>query len=297
MAITLFLHLMIYLCISLPTNNNETTLQMLLGSFISCIQFFVCCYIITIWVLRKNDKYHIERPSSTRSTTADNREHSTTSTISRLSFFPASTAKPNTVEMMGNEKGIRKRKLFNLLKTKHGFNLFMTHLTTELSIENMLFTIEYIQYKQALCKQHLGGKIDGWFEQLPNEFIPRAECVTKFPGDYLSQIHLLFDKYIVSGSPLELNISARRRRRILNQFDEEKQDGKVDEHLMDKGWKALSVFYDPVAREIWKLMNDSFSRLSETKEYEIWHDSLPKKDVKEEGGDEENRTLTIPTNA
>merc|ERR1712218_99572 len=78
-------------------------------------------------------------------------------------------------------------------------------------------------------------------------------------------------KYILNDSPLEINISARQRRRILNYFDEEKQgEGKVDVNLMAMGWEKLSTFYDQCAVEIWKLMKDSFTRLVETHEYAIW---------------------------
>lgn len=97
---------------------------------------------------------------------------------------------------------------------------------------------------------------------VPSEFIPRCEAVTKYPGDYLSQIHLIHKKYILPSGPLEINISARQRRRIINYFDEEKQgDGKVDVNLMAMGFEKLSTFYDRCAVEIWKLMKDSFTRL------------------------------------
>ena len=302
MGITITLHLFIYLFIGLPLKNNSEIikLQVLLGSFISCIQYVCLVYIITIWVLKKNDKYHIERPSSTKH--GGNREHShdsnTNTQITTLRFFStnSNTATPTTTttttDLIQEEKGIRKKKLYNLLKTKHGFNLFMMHLTVELSVENLLFICEYVQYKRSISRKHLNGKIVGWIEELPNQFIPKAEAIHLYPDDYLSQIHLIFDKYIKWGAALELNISARRRKRILLAFDAEKQNGKIDENLMKKGWKELSMFYDPVAIEIWKLMNDSFGRIIETQQYQTWHDQLPKK-VEEEN--KEQTQLNIPT--
>ena len=299
MGIALSLHLLIYLCVGLPFDHDTQSLQVLLGSFIKSIEYTLLTYVITIWVLKKNDKYHVVRPSSVRSH-GTGREDSTASftgqSSNKLSFFPThsntnTTTPTSAVDLMNEEKGIRKRKLHNLLKTKHGFNLFMMHLTVELSVENLLFICEYVQYKKKISKKHLNGKVYGWIEELPNEFIPRCEAITKYPDDYLSQIHLIFEKYIWWGSPLELNISARRRKRILKLFDEEIQENKVDENLMKKGWKQLAMIYDPVAVEIWKLMNDSFGRILETEKYETWHKTLPKT-IEEEP--EQDQQLTAP---
>lgn len=304
MGIALILHLLVFLCVSLPFDNTQS-LQVLLGSFIKSIEYTLLCYIITIWVLKKNDKYHVIRPSSVRSNNGgreDSNASFTGQSNNKLSFFPTpsntNTSTPHSaVDLMNDEKGIRKRKLHNLLKTKHGFNLFMMHLTVELSVENLLFICEYVQYKKQISKKKLNGKMFGWIESLPNEFIPRCEAITKYPDDYLSQIHLIFEKYICWGSPLELNISARRRKRILKLFDQDVQENKVDENLMKKGWKQLSMIYDPVAIEIWKLMNDSFGRILETEKYETWHKSLPKTIVEEEDKIDDQATdqqLTAP---
>ena len=271
MGIALSLHLLVYLCIGLPFHDTKS-LQVLVGTFIKSIEYTLLCYVITIWCLKKNDKYRPVRPDSIRSHQSGHSGHSGHEDSGHrigFSFFPTASSSnvttATTIGLMNDEKGIRKKKLSNLLKTKHGFNLFMMHLTVELSVENLLFICEYVQYKKKISKKYLkDGKIVGWIEALPNEFIPKCEALTKQPGDYLSQIHLIFEKYIKWGSPLELNISARRRKRILQLFDEEKQENKVDENLMKKGWKQLSMIYDQVAVEVWTLMNDSFGRITET---------------------------------
>ena len=150
------------------------------------------------------------------------------------------------------------------------------------SLENLLFICELIQFKRSLSDQHLNGKVYGWMEELPHEFIPECEAIAKYGGNYLGQVKLIYRKYIALNAPLEINISARRRRRIVNLFDEEKHDGKVAANLMKQGWKKLSMIFDRCAVEIWKLMNDSFGRIMETEKYEKWHNLLPNTENKEE---------------
>eukprot|EP00483_Globobulimina_turgida_P007560 UN07575 len=220
MGVSLFLHLLIYLCVGLTTDNEK--LQIYLGSLVSCIQYTLLCYVCTIWVLRKNDFNHIIRPKI-----KVDEEHSKSKTNSFIGQLTPSLFLSVASNSEMENLGIRKKKLYNLLRTKHGFNLFMMHLTVELSVENLLFICSVIQFKRALCKQHLNGKIFGWMEELPNEFIPKCEAISKYSGDYLSQIHLIHDKYVKWESELELNISARRRKRIIQQIDFEKQMEKL----------------------------------------------------------------------
>jgi len=149
----------------------------------------------------------------------------------------------------------------------------MLHLCAELSLENLLFICSWSQVKKEICDAKCGGEVKGWMERLPSEFIPRCEAVSRFgqERDYLSMLHLLHSKYIASDAALEINISARQRRKITAQFDEEKVESiSVDEALMAKGWAQLSVMYDRCAVEIWKLMNDSFARVQTTHKYEMW---------------------------
>ena len=86
---------------------------------------------MTIWVLRKNDQNHVIRPKF-KSKSDDFSQRENSKTASFMNHITPNFFQTTADEIEKEESGIRRRKLYNLLRTKHGFNLFMMHLSVEL---------------------------------------------------------------------------------------------------------------------------------------------------------------------
>lgn len=166
MAINMCLHLILFLCFALSGSSRDLEVfQLLLETLVSSCCYVSMCYVITLWVLRKIDCRHIERPSSVGSNHSS--QASWTSGLSGRVFNvlraassppPDGGGRPNSIDTSDTPT------LRNLVRDKHGFNLFMTFSSKELSVENLLFICEVHQFKVELAKQHLSGKLVGWNE-------------------------------------------------------------------------------------------------------------------------------------
>ncbi|ETO29255.1 hypothetical protein RFI_07868 [Reticulomyxa filosa] len=156
--------------------------------------------------------------------------------------------------------------LEDILSEKNGFELFASHLVKELSLENILFLVEYMQLKYFITVHQLHKQFKDIGYEVPifpsliqkslhprllqtnlNAHTARLICLDMF--------HYLHSHYIMPGSVALLNISFEATANISHQMLLLKQDTTI--HTL----QPLIAAFDAAARDIVRLLRgDSFYR-------------------------------------
>eukprot|EP01084_Bolivina_argentea_P097276 174896_1 len=134
-------------------------------------------------------------------------------------------------------------------KSNGHFERFMQHLQKEWSLENCLFIIEVMQFKD---NNSTNNDDIGYYLQLPKD-IPKSEIVYGENENIpVQQMFGLYDKYVKNGSDFELNISYKHRMDVIT---------KISEATLNKDNFQFNVLiFDDCLMEISRLMNDSWHR-------------------------------------
>ena len=176
--------------------------------------------------------------------------------------------------------------LISILENEHGFQMFLSHLLTEFSVESALAIIEFTQY-QLLMKQIYGDGADIDHLQSEQQSNPLNKKqilhinidelnILKLP-DVVPQSIIVYDpeqqdgvyhvkiiarrllqKYVQSGAEFEINISYKLKKKLLNDLDD------IDNLNQTK----LIHLFDECIQSLLLLLNDSLARFVKTAKYE-----------------------------
>eukprot|EP01084_Bolivina_argentea_P298964 515309_1 len=180
-----------------------------------------------------------------------------------------------------------------------GYQLFMTHLQAEFSIENLLFITEYAQLKMVMIEL-CADKMEKWIADLPLPWelkLPPSNklpipCITKhfrkhmdvnetvaiqengkgnvFDKAVYSTFNELYGKYIKPGATFEVNVSSLRRANIMQLFENTQSLSESEAFKEQSLSETILIRFEMAVSDIEALMNDSFSRFRRTelaKEY------------------------------
>eukprot|EP01084_Bolivina_argentea_P044526 81932_1 len=154
-------------------------------------------------------------------------------------------------------------KLYETLKHEKTFEIFVEWMAREFSSESILCFIELVQFKEYIV-QYIQNKnvidnesYDKYLNCLYNE-IPKSNIVSENNNimyinemDRIKNIsHLLFEKYIQYDSEFEINIAAKLRIKYIT----------LNEQNWNVELKDLPILFDPVLKEVFGFMRDSFAR-------------------------------------
>mmetsp|Transcript_18264 Transcript_18264/g.29063 ORF Transcript_18264/g.29063 Transcript_18264/m.29063 type:complete len:200 (+) Transcript_18264:3-602(+) len=178
--------------------------------------------------------------------------------------------------------------IYQVLAHIKSFELYMTHLGKEFSLECLLSLIEFVEFQKLLLTlidleqvDHdeivdiKGNKYNKehklWCELvLLPETLPKSAIVYGDAGgnDRLQnckiKVHQLYMKYVVVGSDFELNLPGETRARYdryMREYDKWMRNTRYD-----KVHKLLLIF-DPLMEQMMSLLLDSFRRFRTTEEY------------------------------
>eukprot|EP01084_Bolivina_argentea_P315351 546326_1 len=187
----------------------------------------------------------------------------------------------------------KSQQLQSVLVDEKNFQLFMQHLTREMSTEIMICFIqgfiEMVQFKHLImskCElQTFGGIMSSITEEkeienneiiffnfkqcdiTKNIAIPKSQIVysleTNEPNNYFRIAHKLYNKYIKEDVELEINISASLREIYVNKMDCDVEifiNKMIDEKL---GLIDLFKYFDCIIEEMYCLLTSSLERFLE----------------------------------
>lgn len=184
-------------------------------------------------------------------------------------------------------------RLTAILSHNKGFELFMRHLSTEFSLENLLSLVEFLQFQEMMYQciinndqfnDFLDMNQTLWFQKisLPTN-VPKSYLIyegqsvedmletlcdideTQFIGIMKKMGYRLFLKYIANSAEFEVNIAYRTRLIMIEQMNDA---GKwMDNQQI--GIRELLHIFDKVCDQIYGLMGDSYRRFQKTGQYNI----------------------------
>ncbi|ETO17221.1 hypothetical protein RFI_20109, partial [Reticulomyxa filosa] len=147
-----------------------------------------------------------------------------------------------------------------------GFQLFMQHVTTEFSMENLLAIVELTQFQQYYHFDRV--KVDAeeanssdTFVELPLDKIPHSAIVYDKNLNIQQKCVELCEKYVLAGSIHELNISYKTRKYLTDLYNEQFSSKTVSE---------CSFAFDKVIQELCSVILDSFWRFRDTHIFQEW---------------------------
>ncbi|ETO27532.1 hypothetical protein RFI_09600 [Reticulomyxa filosa] len=189
--------------------------------------------------------------------------------------------------------------LKEVLKMKHGFSGLAAHLVKELSLENLLFLVEYMQLKKfVLHNELLEEECVKWrieiapeiIDESMNEDLLKSKCYMSTEDSYhvvLSMFHYLYQHYIDRSSVASVNVSYQcvthikyTMGKVFLFTDHTSTDGKEEKDFQNDVFSSgvmdmdiieqLIDSFDTAALQVFRLLySDSFTRFSKTKEYEL----------------------------
>eukprot|EP01084_Bolivina_argentea_P049554 91125_1 len=141
---------------------------------------------------------------------------------------------------------------------RNNFDNFMNHLVKEYSVENLLFILEVMQFKAknfddtSLNKAINKDTNVGYYLHLPSDITKSTIIYGKETIHPLQQILSLYNKYIIRGAPLQVNISYSACSEI---------EIEINSVIMNKNnFKFNPLIFDSAVIEIVSLVNDSWCR-------------------------------------
>ena len=160
-----------------------------------------------------------------------------------------------------------------VIKNVEILHSFMRFLCRSLCVENMLFLIETMQFKQEFMKKRkinmkssdnfdFGAMLHLYEANKENdEKIPRSIIVYNENGYSMNeQIRMIFNKYISESAGLQINISYQARNRLNKAI-------MNDEFVNNHDEQFLITFFDEAINEIHSLLTGSFSRFKRESVY------------------------------
>ncbi|ETO17031.1 hypothetical protein RFI_20307 [Reticulomyxa filosa] len=249
-------------------------------SLVTCFwRVYSCCY----FAFRVSAKYQKRRARSQSAggTEKENNGHTIRASITHTSH--------NKNSAIGAHLTLK-----DVLKLKHGFSELAAHLVKELSLENLLFLVEYMQLKKfVLHHELLEEECVKWRIEIASEIMDESMNKDLLNSKYymstedsyhvvLSMFHYLYQHYIDRSSVASVNISYQCVNRIKytmgkiflfgdksatdDNFSDVLSSGVMDMDCIEQ----LIDAFDSAALQVFRLLySDSFTRFSKTKEYEI----------------------------
>ena len=182
-------------------------------------------------------------------------------------------------------------KLTAILSHPKGFELFMRHLSTEFSIENLLSLVEFLQFQEMMYqsiinndqfKDYVDTDHSLWCQKIsiPSN-VPKSHIIfegqemtdlvetfcecdeTQFIGVVKKIAYNLYLKYIATSSELEVNVAYRTRVKLIELMNDA---GKWMDNQQIGIYELLHV-YDESCNQIYGLMGDSYRRFQKTSQY------------------------------
>jgi len=171
--------------------------------------------------------------------------------------------------------------LTNIIKDKDGFDLFIKHLISEMSHENLLFLVESSQFRKYYEPLlHVNKDDNNNVKKSEEASEARKKCnyllTLEFPENIpkspifdmttmQEQILFIYNKYVCNSTAAYLiNISYRCRLAVDNKVSEMEKNKNNNENT-----KYVDIF-DDAGTQIFCLLFDSFSRFTITSEYKSW---------------------------
>ncbi|ETO17382.1 hypothetical protein RFI_19938 [Reticulomyxa filosa] len=158
--------------------------------------------------------------------------------------------------------------LSNVLKDPKGFELFMEHLFSELASENLLCYLELTQFRQMVklkCERNeteINDPLNGIF--VLSAQLPQSSIVNNSRWSDEQKAITLIEKYIIVGAQNEVNLSYDVKMSYVKLF-QNKNNQTNPFHLMSPS--DYIFLFDPVLKEVFRLMRDSYSRFLTTNAY------------------------------
>eukprot|EP01084_Bolivina_argentea_P156145 272111_1 len=189
-------------------------------------------------------------------------------------------ASNSNIKSTNRNKNKKERKdsvqLEQILSNEQSLHMFMIHLSKEWSMECLLSLIEFHQFEKYLIKK--------MFEMEYNNLdIPKIKCIDfpeNIPNSLIVEMvendsknnsdtefcakmkaHKLYEKYILTGSEFEINISGVMKQSI-DILENKQLLIECNIHLKD-----LILLFEPIKHEMIQLLQFSFFRFKQKEEY------------------------------
>eukprot|EP01084_Bolivina_argentea_P070531 128228_1 len=156
--------------------------------------------------------------------------------------------------------------LLEFLSHTIAFSAFMTHLSYELSLENILSFVEFLQFQKYVLKQINDNENE---QQLLCDIVvlpdtvPLSAIVYDDKIDIKHKAYLLYKKYISDDSPYTINISWKTRKNVMDlmrYYDQWMVNDRIN------NIRLLNLF-DQCCNEMRETMQDSYTRFKLTQQY------------------------------
>eukprot|EP01084_Bolivina_argentea_P231874 390930_1 len=165
--------------------------------------------------------------------------------------------------------------LIDTLCNKDWLDLFANYLIREYSVECIVCYIEFIQYKRFIKNQQnfheeSDSIVDRQMDYLvATNLLPKSNIIYDTEAKTLKDMVVIcrkfYEKYIKTGSEMELNLPFRLRNRFVNLFE---MDGENElQNELDNVEKLYHLFDDIIA-EMFNIMNHSYGRFQFTKQFQ-----------------------------
>ena len=151
---------------------------------------------------------------------------------------------------------------------------FMRFLVRRFCVENMLFIIETMQFKQAIIRnkdEHGKNEVDYGIiirlydeeHEMKRDAVPRSTIVYGDNNDYtlMEQIRMIYDKYVSEHASLQINIPFDTRHKLQQSiFSEDLSTKGVDDEVLIK-------CFDECIEEVRILLTGLFTRFASNGKY------------------------------
>jgi len=192
-----------------------------------------------------------------------------------------------TIEVMPDalDRSENTIKLRTLLQDERGFELFMRWLTKEWSSENLLFTLETVQFQLALhahgrksvaedkksprvSKRYSMSSSGNSMQFVPPKSLPQSDIVYGSDTDLHGKAVKLVAKYVAFDAVFLINISGAASHRIMERIEAvgERKSCRMDPSAGPVD-EALLTLFDEAQKQIWNVMEGSFLRFKSTPEF------------------------------
>eukprot|EP01083_Nonionella_stella_P039946 108641_1 len=197
-----------------------------------------------------------------------------------------STMQPHAVQQSNSSTTYSRVKLPTILNEQGLYDMFMQHLMSEFSLENLLAFTEFMQYQHCAYKafnleykestnSHHLQRIPNFIENAPKSSIVYQNAVNESDeqtkmNSLKTKAHSLYLKYVREGAQFEINISFNERFKLINLMsDKEKwMDEKWDVSVQD-----LCDVFAISSDQIYRLMVDSTTRFKTNTGFKRYVDS------------------------
>ncbi|ETO19810.1 hypothetical protein RFI_17420, partial [Reticulomyxa filosa] len=144
--------------------------------------------------------------------------------------------------------------LLRILSRAEYIKVFYEWLLWEHSLENLLFLVDVMQFKQAVASTLVHStKIPGWRMTFPSNAIPSESIILNTCTNIYDRMQLLYEIYIPTRSQLELNLLPRSQVFLNWKFN----GGGFSRNLPPE---QCITWFDNVAKEVSQLLLHSLDR-------------------------------------